>query len=247
RRSACASIWRTRSRVSPMMRPISSSDFGSGSPSIPYRSFTTSFSRSGSVSTAWRTTFSARLRCTSSTGSDASPANRSPNVVSPSSPTGRSRLVTARAAERTSATCFGESCACFALCARALLLALDDVNGNADRARLVGNPALNRLANPPRRVGRELVAAAPVELLDGPDQSDDSFLDQVEQRDPVALVLLHDRHDEPKVRVDHQILRALVSALDPLRELDLLLCGQQLVAAGLVEEELEGVGGCHGG
>src|SRR5262245_23395220 len=35
RSSACASIWRTRSRVSPSLRPISSSDFGSSSPSSP--------------------------------------------------------------------------------------------------------------------------------------------------------------------------------------------------------------------
>src|SRR5207244_4956932 len=62
RSSACASIWRTRSRVSPSVRPISSSDLGSGSPSRPYRSLTTSRSRSGSVSTAVRTAFSARDR-----------------------------------------------------------------------------------------------------------------------------------------------------------------------------------------
>ncbi len=35
----------------------------------------------------------------------------------------------------------------------------------------------------------------------------------------------------------------LVAALDALGELDLLLGGQQLVAAGLVQEELERVGG----
>ena len=35
---------------------------------------------------------------------------------------------------------------------------------------------------------------------------------------------------------------ALVAALDPLRELDLLRRGQQRVAAGLVEEELQRVG-----
>jgi hypothetical protein len=57
----------------------------------------------------------------------------------------------------------------------------------------------------------------------------------------VALVLLGDRHDETEVRVDHQVLRLLVPALDPLRELDLLLRRQQRVAAGFVEEELERV------
>src|SRR5262249_32294105 len=36
------------------------------------------------------------------------------------------------------------------------LLALDDVRRDADRARLVGDSALNGLADPPRRIGREL-------------------------------------------------------------------------------------------
>ena len=131
--------------------------------------------------------------------------------------------------------------------ARHLLLALDDVDGYADRARLVRHAALHGLPDPPRRVRRELVTAAPVELLDRPDEPDDPLLDQVEQRDAVALVLLGDRHDEAEVGVDHQIFRFLVAVLDQLGQLHLLGGGQQLVAAGLVEEELEGVrgGGCE--
>src|SRR5262249_48109564 len=49
---------------------------------------------------------------------------------------------------------------------RELYLALVDVGRNADRGRLVRDRALTRLADPPRRVRRELVAAPPVELLD---------------------------------------------------------------------------------
>src|ERR671910_1846874 len=41
-----------------------------------------------------------------------------------------------------------------------LVQLLDDVDGNPDRARLVRQRARNRLANPPRRVGRELEALA---------------------------------------------------------------------------------------
>src|SRR6185503_1885514 len=66
-----------------------------------------------------------------------------------------------------------------ALGARDLLLALVDVDGDPDRARLVRDPALHRLADPPGRIGGELVAAAPIELLDGPDEPDDPLLDQV--------------------------------------------------------------------
>ena len=94
------------------------------------------------------------------------------------------------------------------------LLALDDVHGDADRARLVRDAALHRLADPPRRVRRELESLPPVELLGGADQPDDPLLDQVEQRQAVPLVALRDRDDEPQVRVDEQILRRLVADLD---------------------------------
>ena len=47
-------------------------------------------------------------------------------------------------------------------------LALGDVDGDADRARLVRDAALHGLADPPRRIRGELEAAAPVELLRPP-------------------------------------------------------------------------------
>ena len=59
----------------------------------------------------------------------------------------------------------------------------------------------------------------------------------------MALVALRDRDDQPQVRVDHPLLRLEVAALDALRELDLLLLGQERPAPRLVEEELQRVGG----
>src|SRR5207237_6169994 len=119
-----------------------------------------------------------------------------------------------------------------------LRLPLAEVHRKPDRARLVRDTALHGLPDPPGRIGRELVAAAPVELLDRPDEADDSLLDQVEERQAVALVLLRDRDDEAEVRVHHPILGGLVAALDPLRELDLLLRGEERPAPRLVQEEL---------
>ena len=60
-----------------------------------------------------------------------------------------------------------------------LALALGDVRRHADRARLVLDPALDRLADPVRRVGRELEAAPPVELLGRADEAEDALLDEV--------------------------------------------------------------------
>ena len=117
------------------------------------------------------------------------------------------------------------------------------MDGHADRPRLVGERAGDRLADPPGRVGRELVAAAPVELLDGADQAERALLDQVEERQALVAVVLGDRDDEAQVRLDHLLLRLHVAALDLLGELDLLRRGQQRVPAGLAQEELQRVGG----
>jgi hypothetical protein len=59
---------------------------------------------------------------------------------------------------------------------------------------------------------------------------------------PRPAVALRDRHDQAQVRLDHAALRALVAALDRLREDDLLVGGEQLVAADVGEEELQAVG-----
>src|SRR5215217_6319091 len=66
-----------------------------------------------------------------------------------------------------------------ALGAADLVELLDDVDGDADRARLVGQRPGDRLADPPRRVGRELEALAVVELLRGADQAERALLDEV--------------------------------------------------------------------
>src|SRR5262249_3770185 len=76
---------------------------------------------------------------------------------------------------------------------------LVDVGRNADRPPLVRDRPLAGLADPPRRVGRELEPSPPVELLDGSVETDDSFLDQVAERDAVAAVALRDRDDEAQI------------------------------------------------
>ena len=126
--------------------------------------------------------------------------------------------------------------------ARQLLLPLDDVDGDADRARVIRDRALHGLADPPGGVRRELVPAPPVELLDRAVQAERALLDQIEERHAETAIALGDRHDEAQVRLDHAALRALVAALDRLREDDLLVGGEQLVAADVGEEELQAVG-----
>src|SRR5215217_1967849 len=134
-----------------------------------------------------------------------------------------------------------------ALGAADLVELLDYVDRDADRARLVGERARDRLADPPGRVGRELEALAVVELLRRADQAERALLDQVEERQPLVAVVLRDRDDQAQVGLDHLLLRVEVAALDALGEVDFLLRCEQSDLADVLQEELKGVGRHVGG
>ena len=104
---------------------------------------------------------------------------------------------------------------------------LDHVDRDADRPGLVGDGAGDRLADPPGGVGRELVAAAVLELLDRLHEADVPLLDQVEELEAAVRVLLGDGDDEAEVR-DDELLLGPVGLVLPLpdlaeRPLDLLV------------------------
>src|SRR5690606_359941 len=92
--------------------------------------------------------------------------------------------------------------------------ALHHVDRQADRAALVGYATTDGLADPPRGVGGELVAATVVELLDGSQQAEVALLDEVEQRQALTLVALGDGDDQPEVGLDEALLGALAVAVD---------------------------------
>src|SRR6266566_8277658 len=118
-----------------------------------------------------------------------------------------------------------------------LVQLLDHVHRDPDRARLVRDRARHRLADPPRRIGGELVALAVVELLDRADQAERALLDQVEEGEAATEVRLRDRDDEAQVGLDHLCLRAHVAALDALGEVDLLIGGQERHLPDLAQVE----------
>src|SRR5207244_12943802 len=97
---------------------------------------------------------------------------------------------------------------------------LDHVHRDADRPRLVGDRAGDRLADPPRRIGRELVAAAVLEFVDRLHQPDIAFLDQVEELQAAVGVFLGNENHETQIRLD-DVLRGLARlALALLHALD---------------------------
>jgi len=122
-----------------------------------------------------------------------------------------------------------------------------DVHREANRAALVGERTRDSLADPPRRVGRKLVAHLVVELLDRADQPEVALLDQVEERDSGFRVVPGDRHHEPEIRLDQFLLRFLVALVLAAGELSLLRRRQQGPVADRPDVELERILGGRGG
>ena len=122
-----------------------------------------------------------------------------------------------------------------------------DVDGEADRATLLGERARDRLLDPPRRVRRELEAHRVVELLDRADEAEVPLLDEVEERHVGSCVVARDRHDEPEVRLDQLALRRLVAQVLAARELALLRRREQAPVADLTDVQLQRVVGGRSG
>src|SRR5207253_3582217 len=76
---------------------------------------------------------------------------------------------------------------------------LERVDREPDGPSLVGDAAADTLANPPRGVGRKLIAAAPLELHRGPHQADVALLNQIQELQSAIGVLLGDGHNQTEV------------------------------------------------
>src|SRR5699024_3167940 len=84
------------------------------------------------------------------------------------------------------------------------------------------------LTDPPRGVGRELVALRVVELLDGTDQTEVALLDEIKESHATTGVALGQRHHEAEVRLKEVIFGADAVTFDPL--VVATLCGGELLA-----------------
>jgi hypothetical protein len=127
--------------------------------------------------------------------------------------------------------------------------------GHRDHARVLVDPTVHALADPPIRVGREPIPAGRVELLDGSDHPEVRGLDEVvliPEADESTAVFRDVRDGQAEVRGDELLaslraapshlwrsrLRAVRMAepgLDPTAELDLLRRRQERHSADLIE------------
>src|SRR5688572_10680752 len=138
-----------------------------------------------------------------------------------------------------------------------------DVDGEADGAALIGDGAGDRLPDPRSGVGREFVAAVVVEVVGGLHQADVPLLNEIEEGEATADILLGHGNDETQVGPDQvgtsQLAVELVgvelaaiiwsqqllqeellgelAALHPFGEPDLLLHGEKVRLADFLEVE----------
>ena len=118
---------------------------------------------------------------------------------------------------------------------------LNHVDGNADRACLIGDCTRNRLPNPPRRIGTELITLTVVEFLNRLQETEVALLNEIEKEHAASDVAFCNAHDKAQVRLLKPMPCTLVARLHAPRELDLLLCRQQRNTTDLFEVHADGI------
>jgi len=77
------------------------------------------------------------------------------------------------------------------------------MDGKADRFALVGQGALDRLLDPPRRISAELPPFGRIKTLHRLHQANISLGDEVKQRQAEIRVIMRDLDDQTQIRADH--------------------------------------------
>ena len=124
---------------------------------------------------------------------------------------------------------------------------LDHVHGDADGAGLIGDGTRDGLANPPGRVGGELIAAAVLEFFNRLHQAHVALLNEVEEGQAAIGVFLGDGNYEAQVGLHHLglgLMRFFAEVLELLESLHVILGGharenlQRLHLAGFALDDL---------
>src|SRR5438045_5260278 len=101
------------------------------------------------------------------------------------------------------------------------------MHGEANRLRLIGERAFDRLLDPPRGVGGKFSTLRRIEALDGFHQADVALRNQIEQRQSKIRIIVRDLNDQTQIRTNHQGASFLVAALNFSGEFNLLLWSEQ--------------------
>ena len=117
---------------------------------------------------------------------------------------------------------------------------LDHVGGNSDRLGGIDQRPLDRLLDPVAGISAEPRADGRVKTLDGPQEAEVSFFDQVLKRKSLADIAARDVHHQAQVRPHHPLARQLVAIGDAVGQLFLFVGRQQSHFVDLPEIGLQG-------
>ena len=96
------------------------------------------------------------------------------------------------------------------------------------------------MLDPPGSVSGKLRALFGIELLDGSHQANVSFVDEIEQRQPIAFIVTGNLHDKPQVCLNHVFTSFQVAFLDASGQLDFLLGCQEFRLADFTHVQVKG-------
>ena len=112
---------------------------------------------------------------------------------------------------------------------------LNHVNRNTDGACLIGDGSRDGLTNPPGGIGRELVALGIVKLLHGFNETEVSFLDQIQEQHAAPDITLGNGNDKTEVCFRHAAFRFFIAFRHAFCQIQFLLRSQQGNLSDLLE------------
>src|SRR4029077_19449667 len=107
-----------------------------------------------------------------------------------------------------------------------------------DRLTLVRQRSFDRLLDSQSTIRTQLATLCRVKAFDGLHQTNVSFRNQIEKREPQIRVVTSDLNDQSEVCFDHPSPSLLVSLLNACGQLNLLLRSQQRGLADLSKVNL---------
>ena len=111
---------------------------------------------------------------------------------------------------------------------------LHHMHRNADGTGLVCNCPGNCLANPPCCISREFIAFAVIKFFHSFDESQISFLNQIQELHAASHVLFGNAYYKTEICLGKTFFCQLVSQLHALCQFNFLICGQKRDLADLL-------------
>src|SRR5579875_1933267 len=102
-----------------------------------------------------------------------------------------------------------------------------EMNWQTNHPFFLSEGASNRLANPPDRIGAELASASRVKALNCAHETNIAFLNEIRERQTIALISFGDTDDQGQVRFYEALSGLVITLLDPVCQVLFLFRSKQ--------------------